>query len=79
MEPPGASMEIEREWWLPGPQVLQRPRTKFGTVNALLGGLDQVAVDPGQWSSVFVVIKYSIRQSKATRLAIHKLIYGKNQ
>ena len=54
----------------------QQPTPKFGTVNALLGGLDQVAVDPAN-GAVFVVYGVFDQTIQGNRIAIRKLTYQK--
>ena len=54
----------------------QQPTPKFGTVNALLGGLDQVAVDPAN-GAVFVVYGVFDQTVQGNRIAIRKLTYQK--
>jgi hypothetical protein len=54
----------------------QQPTPKFGTVNALLGGLDQVAVDPAN-GAVFVVYGVFDKTIQGNRIAIRKLTYQK--
>ena len=54
----------------------QQPTPKFGTVNALLGGLDQVAVDPAN-GAIFVVYGVFDQTIQGNRIAIRKLTYQK--
>jgi hypothetical protein len=54
----------------------KQPTPKFGTVNALLGGLDQLAVDPSN-GAVYVVYGVFDQAVQGNRLAIRKLTYLK--
>jgi hypothetical protein len=54
----------------------KQPSPKFGTVNALLGGLDQLAVDPLN-GAVYVVYGVFDQAVQGNRLAIRKLTYQK--
>jgi hypothetical protein len=54
----------------------KQPSPKFGTVNALLGGLDQLAVDPLN-GAVYVVYGAFDQGVQGNRLAIRKLTYQK--
>jgi hypothetical protein len=54
----------------------QQPTPKFGTVNALLGGLDQVAVDPSN-GLVYVVYGVFDETIQGNRIAMRRLIYEK--
>jgi hypothetical protein len=54
----------------------QQPTPKFGTVNALFGGLDQVAVDPSN-GLVYVVYGVFDETVQGNRIAMRRLIYEK--
>jgi hypothetical protein len=54
----------------------KQPTPKFGTVNALLGGLDQLALDPSN-GAVYVVYGVFDQAVQGNRLAIRKLTYLK--
>lgn len=54
----------------------QQPTPKFGTVNALFGGLDQVAVDPSN-GLVYVVYGVFDETIQGNRIAMRRLIYEK--
>jgi hypothetical protein len=54
----------------------QQPRPKFGTHNALFGGIDHLAVDP---SNGVVYVAYGVfdQEARHNRLAIRQLFYAK--
>jgi hypothetical protein len=56
--------------------ISQQPTPKFGTVNALFGGMDQLAVDP---SNGVVYVVYGVFDPAVghNRLAVRKLFYEK--
>jgi hypothetical protein len=56
--------------------VSEQPTPKFGTVNALLGGMDQLAVDPSN-GVVYVVYGVFDPAVRHNRLAIRQLFYDK--